>query len=60
MKKLTKKQYEAPSIKVTRVETEGSMCASITNDKGEKSTVKSTQQEYTEYDMSNADKSIWK
>ena len=52
MKKQEKKQYEAPKVKKLRVETEGSMCASITNDKGEKSTVKSTQQEYTEYDMS--------
>ena len=51
MKVQTKKQYEAPHIITTKVMIEGTLCASITNDEGKKSTVKATQQEYTEYDM---------
>lgn len=49
-----KQDYQPPVTKMLQVETEGGFCASITDDEGKSSSVKATQQEYTEYDFSNA------
>lgn len=48
-----KEDYESPSTKKAQVVLEeGFMAGSITDDKGNNSEVKATQQEYKEYDMS--------